>query len=95
MHNDNYILPSIVLYALLFLYLSFFPSLLLSSLSLSLSLSLSGKRSIAQLRRSLYKLKDIESPSSSNDESYHQILREIVGNDHQLMSDVKEPKLVL
>ncbi|XP_019856198.1 PREDICTED: 85/88 kDa calcium-independent phospholipase A2-like isoform X2 [Amphimedon queenslandica] len=54
-----------------------------------------GKRTIAQLRRSLYKLKDIEPHCSSNDESYQQILREIVGNEHQLMCDVKEPKVMV
>ena len=54
-----------------------------------------GKRSVSQLRRSLYQLKDIESHSlSSDDDSYHRILREIVGVDYQSMSDVREPKLV-
>ena len=55
-----------------------------------------GKRSVSQLRRSLYQLKDIESHSlSSDDDSYHRILREIVGVDYQSMSDVREPKLVM
>lgn len=61
-----------------------------------LSLTFLGKRSVSQLRRSLYQLKDIESHSlSSDDDSYHRILREIVGADYQNMSDVREPKLVM